>query len=355
VAEDTGQERTEQATPKRRDEARKRGQVARSMEVNSALMLLAGFGVLMIFRKHFTGRLMASTREILSRGYTYNLDFTGVQHLFLALIQDFFILILPLLAIMFIAGILVNLLQVGFLLTGEPISPKLNKINPAEGLKRIFSKRTLESLVRDIVKIGIVGWIGYSAVKSILEPTIQIADASVQQIFSYTGMTIFGIAMKILLGYAVIAILDYAFQRWDHERSLMMTRQEIREELKQTEGDPLLRARIRSVQRELARRRMMEEVPKADAVITNPTEIAVAISYRPGMAAPVVVAKGRRAIAEKIRQKAVEAGIPIVQNVLLAQALYKAVEIGRSIPAELYTAVAEVLAYVYRLKGKKIV
>jgi flagellar biosynthetic protein FlhB len=161
--------------------------------------------------------------------------------------------------------------------------------------------------------------------------------------------------MKILIGYAVIAILDYAFQRWDYERSLMMTRQEVREELKQTEGDPLLRARIRSVQRELARRRMMEEVPKAEVVVTNPTEIAVALSYKPGMGAPVVVAKGRRAIAEKIRQKAVEAGIPIVENILLAQALYKAVEIGRSIPAELYTAVAEVLAYVYRLKGKKII
>ncbi|MHB9030098.1 MAG: EscU/YscU/HrcU family type III secretion system export apparatus switch protein, partial [Candidatus Latescibacterota bacterium] len=175
MAEDAGQEKTEQATPKRREEARKRGQVARSVEVNSALMLLVGFGVLMIFRKHFTGRMMSSTREILSRGHTYQLDFTGVQHLFLALIQDFFILIMPLLAAMFIAGILVNVLQVGLLLTGEPISPKLNKISPAEGFKRIFSKRTLESLVRDIVKIIIVGWIGYSAVKSILAPTIQIA------------------------------------------------------------------------------------------------------------------------------------------------------------------------------------
>jgi len=182
-----------------------------------------------------------------------------------------------------------------------------------------------------------------------------VADSSVKQIFAFTGTAIFSISMKILIGYVVIAVLDYAFQRWDYEQSMMMTRQEVREELKQTEGDPLLRARIRSVQREMARRRMMAEVPKADVVVTNPTEIAVALSYTSNMAAPVVVAKGRNLIAEKIRSLAVEAGVPIVENVALAQALFKAVEIGHTIPAELYTAVAEVLAYVYRLKGKKVV
>ena len=161
--------------------------------------------------------------------------------------------------------------------------------------------------------------------------------------------------MKILIGYSVLAILDYAFQRWDYENSMKMTRQEVREELKQAEGDPLLRARIRSVQREMARRRMMEEVPKAEVVITNPTEIAVALSYESEMSAPVVVAKGRNLIAERIRKIAEEAGVPIVENVALAQALYKAVDIGHHITQELFTAVAEVLAYVYRLKGKKVV
>lgn len=355
MAEDPGQEKTEQATPKRREDARKRGQVARSMEVNSALMMLAGFSVLMLFREHFLNGLMSHTRRILSQSHTYHLDFAGTQQLFLALLRDFLFILFPVLVTMFVAGILVNLLQVGFLFTGEPITPKLQKISPGEGFKRIFSRRTLESLVRDILKIVIVGWIGYSAVKGVLNPTIQIADASIRQIMAYTGLTIFSIAMKILIGYAIIAILDYAFQRWDYERSLMMTRQEIREEFKQTEGDPLLRARIRTVQREIARRRMMEEVPKADVVVTNPTEIAVALSYKPGMTAPIVVAKGKRVIAEKIREKAIEAGIPIVQNILLAQALYKAVEVGHSIPGDLYTAVAEVLAYVYRIKRKKIV
>jgi len=160
--------------------------------------------------------------------------------------------------------------------------------------------------------------------------------------------------MKILLGYIILAILDYGFQRWDYEKSMMMTRQEVREELKQTEGDPMLKARVRAVQREIARRRMMDEVPKAEVVITNPTEIAIAIAYEQGMMAPIVVAKGKRVIAERIRAIAKENGVPIVENVILAQALFKAVEIGNSIPAELFTAVAEVLAYVYKLKGKKL-
>lgn len=355
MAEDTGQERTEQATQKRREEARNRGQVARSPELSSALLLLAGFATLMIFRGHFLGGITETIRHFLSETYTYHLSPAETHRLALTMLQRFGLIVLPLFVVLFVVGILVNIIQVGFTMSGEPIRPKMDKINPIEGFKRIFSRRTLESLIRDILKIVIVGWIGYSAVKSVLMPTIGVADATINQIVSYTGLTIFSISMKILIGYTIIAILDYAFQKWDFERSIMMTKQEVREEMKQTDGDPLVRSRLRSIHRQLARRRMMEEVPKATVVVTNPTEIAVALSYKLGMPAPVVVAKGRRIIAEKIREKAIESGIPIVQNILLAQALYKSVDIGKSIPSELYTAVAEVLAYVYRLKGKKIV
>lgn len=355
MAEETGQERTEQATQKRREETRQRGQVARSFEVNSAVILLAGFGVVMLFRRHFMNGLMQTTSHILSQSHTYHLTASTVQGLFLSIARDFFMLLLPLIVALMSAGVLVNILQIGFLFTGEPIRPKFDKINPIEGFKRIFSRRSLETLVRDIIKIIVVGWIGYAAVKGLMNDTMRIADATVQQIAAFTGMAVFWIAIKILIGYCVIAVFDYAFQRWDYEKSIMMTRQEVREELKQTEGDPLLRARIRSVQRELARRRMMEEVPKAAVVVTNPTEIAVALAYETGMTAPVVVAKGKRILAEKIRDIAVVAGVPIVENVLLAQTLYQAVDIGHPIPADLYTAVAEVLAYVYRLRGKKVV
>lgn len=354
MPEESGQEKTEQATQRRREETRNRGHVARSTEVNSAFMLLAGFTVLMSFRVY----ILAGMEDIIHGIFLLNPVLTitpsNMRILILSMLWKFFLILLPILAIMTLAGIFVNIVQIGFLFTGEPLQPKLEKINPVEGFKRIFSRRSLETLVRDIIKIVVVAWIGYVAVKGILPGIMQTADYSVGQIFKFTGSTVFSISMKILIGYVIIAILDYAFQRWDYERSIMMTRQEVREELKQTEGDPLLRARIRSVQREIARRRMMEEVPKAEVVITNPTEIAVALAYEPGMIAPKVVAKGRRLIAEKIRQIAEESGVPIVENVLLAQALFKAVEVGHTIPGDLYTAVAEVLAYVFKLKGKKV-
>ncbi len=178
--------------------------------------------------------------------------------MFQNLIRDFFFILMPIFIAMFVVGIVVNVLQVGFLFTGEPIQPKLSKINPVEGFKRLFSRRSVESLLRDIIKIIVVAWIGYAATKGLLNDVLGMADAAPGQIMSFTGMTVFNVAMKILIGYCVIALLDYAFQRWDYERSMMMTHQEIREELKQTDGDPLLRARIRSVQREIARRRMME-------------------------------------------------------------------------------------------------
>ncbi|MFC1606756.1 flagellar biosynthesis protein FlhB [Candidatus Latescibacterota bacterium] len=354
MAEDTGQEKTEQATQKRREETRKRGHVARSTEVNSAVILLTGFSVLLVFGTRMVRGIQDLIIGMMGQSYSFDLGLANVRGLFLNSISSFFMILLPVFVIMAAVGILVNVLQIGILFTGEPLMPKPEKINPIEGFKRIFSKRSVESLFRDVIKIVVVVWIGYRAVKSILVSAMEVSDASVQTIFSFAGYTVYSIALKIIMGYAVIALLDYAFQRWDYERSIRMTHQEIREELKQTEGDPLIRARIRSVQREMSRRRMMEEVPKAEVVITNPTRLAIALAYETGMTAPAVVAKGKNLIAEKIREAATKAGVPIVENVPLAQALFKAVNIGDPVPADLYTAVAEVLAYVYRLKGKQV-
>ena len=354
LAEDTGQEKTEQATQKRREETRNRGHVARSTEINSAFMLIAGFVSLFMFRKTFVDGIGKMISGMFMQSYSFNLGMSNVRGLFLNSIVSFLSIMFPMFIVMAVIGILVNILQVGFLFSGEPLLPKTEKINPFEGAKRIVSKRSFETLVRDIIKIIVVVLIGYSAVKGLLNNIMAVSDSSVTTIFSFTGHTVLSIVFKILIGYSVIAILDYAFQRWDYERSIMMTKQEIREEMKQQEGDPLLRARIRSVQREMSRQRMMEEVPKAEVVITNPTRLAIALAYDVDMTAPVVVAKGRNLIAEKIRDAAEKSGVPIVENVPLAQALFKAVEIGDPIPADLYTAVAEVLAYVYRLKGKQV-
>ncbi|MFC1538598.1 flagellar biosynthesis protein FlhB [Candidatus Latescibacterota bacterium] len=355
MAEETGQERTEQATEKRRRETRNRGQVARSMDLNSVVILAACFLTLMVFGNYFINGLGGNIRGFFNLSSSFNMSLANTRNLFFNVILRYFIIIMPIFVLIAIVGVLVNILQVGFLFTGEPLRPKLEKISPLEGFKRLFSKRSVETLLKDILKIIVVGWIGYTAIKGMMNDILNTAGFTAGQIITFTGMSVFKISMKILIGYGVLAILDYAFQRWDYENSMKMTRQEIREEMKQTEGDPLLRARVRSAQREMARRRMMAEVPKAEVVITNPTEIAVALSYEKAMIAPVVVAKGRRLLAEKIRSIAEESGVPIVENVFLAQALYKAVDVGQSIPGELYTAVAEVLAYVYQLKGKKVV
>ncbi|MFC1649929.1 flagellar biosynthesis protein FlhB [Candidatus Latescibacterota bacterium] len=355
MAEETGQEKTEQATEKRRRETRNRGQVARSMDLNSVVILVACFIILMVFSDHFINGLGENIRGFFNLSSSVTLSVVNTRNLFIIVMLRYFIIIMPVFIFLAIVGVLVNLLQVGFLFTGEPLIPKLEKISPLAGMKRLFSKRSVETLLKDVLKIIVVGWIGFSAIKGMMSDILNTAGFTAGQIISFTGNSVFNISMKILIGYAVLAILDYSFQRWDYEQSMMMTRQEIKEEMKQMEGDPLLRARVRSVQREMARRRMMEDVPEAEVVITNPTEIAVALSYEAGMPAPVVVAKGRRLIAERIRNIAKESGVPIVENVILAQALYKAVDVGQSIPADLFTAVAEVLAYVYQLKGKKVV
>ena len=354
MAEETGQERTEQATQRRREETRKRGQVARSLEVNAVAILLAGFLVLLGFWQYMLAEFQDVLRGFFTLGSSLDLTLETTRTLFMAVMLQFFSIMLPFFIIVMIMGILINIVQVGFLVTPEPLTPRLERISPLSGLKRLFSKRSLEMLLRDVVKIVVVGWIGYSAVKGMLADILGMTGANAEQIIVFTGKSVFSISIKILIGYLVLAILDYAFQRWDYETSMKMTRQEVREELRLTEGDPLLKARIRSVQREMARRRMMAQVPEAEVVVTNPTEIAVALKYEPGMPAPVVVAKGRRLLAERIRAIAVEHGIPIVENVTLAQALYRAVEIGRYIPENLFTAVAEVLAYVYQLKGKRV-
>ncbi|MFC1528875.1 flagellar biosynthesis protein FlhB, partial [Candidatus Latescibacterota bacterium] len=258
MAEDSGQEKTEQATDRRREETRRRGQVARSTEINSAAVLLAGFTVLLFFSGHFLREIENVITGIFNLIPAYTVTPSNINVLFLTLIGKYFFILLPIFIVLAMVSIIVNIIQVGVHITGEPLLPKLEKINPIEGFKRIFSRRSLETLIRDIVKIILVAWIGFSEINKIMPHIMEMPNYTVVQIFSFTGSSVFSIAMKILIGYVALAVLDYIFQRWDFERSIMMTRQEIREEMKQTEGDPLLKARIRSVQREIARRRMME-------------------------------------------------------------------------------------------------
>jgi len=347
---DTGQERTIPATPRRREEARRKGQVAKSREVNSALMLLAALAALMLLGPRLL-RGIGETFGLFIAAPTYQTLSGGeVVAVLLLMMERFFVILAPFLAVMVLVALLVNLLQVGFLLSGEAVTPKWNRIDSIAGLKLMVSKRSLVELVKSLLKIGVVGYVCFNTIRHAIPGLATLTDRGIGDIFVYLGDVGFKIGIRAGLVLILIAIIDYAFQRYEFEQSIKMTMQEFKQEMREMEGDPMVRARIRSIQREMAQRRMMEAVPEAEVVVTNPTHYAVAIKYvAEEMEAPEVVAKGQRLIAQKIREVAIEHGIPIVEDPPLAQSLFKSVEVGQFVPENLYRAVAEVLAYIYRL------
>jgi len=231
------------------------------------------------------------------------------------------------------------------------MTPKLSKLNPLQGIKKLFSLKSLNELVKSLVKVTIVGWVSVKTVMADLDSIPGLMQLGVYDILAFIGKVAFRIGLYTCLVLIVLAIFDYIFQRWQHEKGLKMSKQEVKDENKMTEGDPAVKARIRSIQREMAQRRMMEAVPEATVVITNPTHLAIALKFESDFHAPVLVAKGAGKLAERIREVARANDVPVVEQKPLARTLYKAVEIGDFIPAELYRAVAEILAYVYRIKG----
>ncbi len=345
------QERTERATPRKREEARKKGQVARSREVVSAAVLSACLICLYFQSSGAMERMMNMMRSSFRRSIAVTLSTDTVPALFAQTVLDMLILLGPLFLTVVLAGLASNTFQVGFQITAESVTPKLSKINPLEGFKRLFSLQSVMELVKSVMKLAIVGFVAYLAVRSELPHLIPLMDRSVPEILVFMGRVSFRILGTTCIILAFLAVLDYAYQRWELERTLRMSRQEIKDETKETEGDPLIKSRIRRIQQEMARKRMMAAVPKADVVITNPTHLAVAIRYDPErMAAPTVVAKGRGFLAATIRQVAERHGVPVVENKPVAQVLYKMVEVSGIIPENLYRAVAEILAFVYRLR-----
>ena len=348
---DEGQERTEQATPKRMEEAREKGRVAKSREVSSVAGLAA---CLIYFYFNATGLLekitgiMASTFRSAGR-VTISID--NVQSLLIGLLFKVFILLSPLFFVVFLVAVFINFIQVGALFSLSAIQPDLSKIDPLKGLERMFSLRSLVELVKNILKMLIIGFISYIVIKNEVKGFLPLAEQTVWEILMYLGKITFKILLTTCWVLILLAILDYVYQRWEHEKGLRMSRQEIKEEFKNSEGDPAIKARIKRLQREMSRKRMMAAVPKADVVITNPTHLAIALKYEQEKSiAPCVVAKGAGFIAEKIRAIAGENNIPVVENKPLAQVLYKMVQLDGLIPENLYRSVAEVLAYVYRLK-----
>jgi flagellar biosynthetic protein FlhB len=354
MADSPGQERTERATDKRRTEARKRGQVALSREIPSTLILAT---LLAVF--YFAGsRALADLIRIFS-GFFGQLNtlrlrtISDAGALAAEIFQSALWLLVPIFLPLLVAGLAGNIAQIGFEFHSEPLAPKLSKLNPLAGLKRICSLRGLVEMVKSLVKIAFVAAIAGSVMSGHLTELPTLVRRDLGGIWDFTHTAAFQLMFFVCLAMMVLAAADYIYQRWQHEQNLKMTKQEIKDERKQSEGDPQIKARIRSLQRQAAYHRMAAEVPRADVVITNPTHLAVALRFDPAeMAAPRVVAKGADYIAQRIRDIAREHGVPLVENKPLAQALYKGAELGDPIPVELYRAVAEVLAYVYRLKGK---
>ncbi|MCX7622806.1 MAG: flagellar biosynthesis protein FlhB [Thermomicrobium sp.] len=344
-------ERTERATPRRRQEARKRGQVPRSADLTSALALLAGA----FFLPWYAGSAAHTLWGYLQRSFTgpFPADLTAPDLVELAWTSGavFLRLTLPMLGLFALVGVGSTLLQAGFVLAPAVLKPDLRRIDPIAGFQRLFSRRGLFETGKALVKIAIVLAITYPLVRRDLPRYADLTGAEPMLIARAIGTTIRDLAVRIGVAYLAIALVDYGFQRWDLEQRLRMTRHELKEELRQTEGDPEIKARIRRLQRQYAMQRMMAQVPRATVVVTNPTHLAVALRYEPGtMRAPVVVAKGAGTVAERITALARQHTIPVLRNQPLAQALYRTVEVGQEIPVTLYEAVADIIAYVYRLR-----
>jgi flagellar biosynthetic protein FlhB len=348
---ENGQERTEQATPKRLDEARKKGQVPRSAELSTAAVCIAAAAAIYSLGRIAAGQFadlmqdslqIAPERAMAAESLWPAIRDTGARAI---------VIILPILGATFIAALVAPIAIGGWNFSTEALMPKFSRLNPASGLGRMFSSRGAVELGKGLAKVGVVALIGYVLLKGMTAQMMGLSSEPVNGAIGHSA-ALAGYALLILCcGLAVIAAVDVPFQLWQHAKELRMTREEVKEEFKESEGSPETRGRIREAQRALARGRQLQEVPTADVVITNPTHFAVALRYDDKkMRAPLVVAKGTDLLAAKIREVATEHGVAIVEAPPLARALYRSVELGREVPAALYVAVAQVLTYVYQLR-----
>ncbi len=346
-----GQEKSEQPTAKRLNEAKRKGQVARSKELNTMAITLIGVIFLATTSSQLGGGLqtLMKTSFTLSRDEIFDIG-TLFTHLSAAM-QDAFILLVPFFGLMIVVAIGSSIALGGFSISAEALTPKLSKLSPAKGLKRMFSAKALVELLKAMAKFVLIGGATAILLWNTLDSYLNLHGMEFQQALPKLGSLI-GWSVTLLASTLIlIAAIDVPFQLWEHKRQLKMTKQEIRDEMKETDGRPEVKSRIRNLQREMAQRRMMEEVPKADVIVTNPTHYAVALRYDQGsMSAPKVVAKGADLVAANIRRIGLESDVPIVESPVLARAIYFHSELNDAIPAGLFLAVAKLLAYVFQLR-----
>lgn len=351
-----GEEKTEKATQKRRDDERKKGNVFSSTDIVAAFFLLIVFYCMKILGPYMLKSLMnVVSGGIEKTGTILSVDKGILMNLFIDGAKAVILVGMPILIISAVATILITGVQTRFLFSKEALKPKFSKLNPLTGLKKMFSIRSLVEVAKGLLKMTVIAYVVYQELISRVKDLPLLLDMEPMQGMLYTADAVISVVTSIGMLFIVIGIGDYIYQWWDHEKNLKMSKQEIKEEFKQMEGDPQIKGKIKQRQREMSTKRMMQKVPEADVIIRNPTHYAVAIQYNPDKNnAPVVVAKGADEVAKRILKVAAEHEIPMTENKPLARALYDAVDLDREIPAEFYRAVAEVLAVVYELKNKKL-
>ncbi len=349
---DSFQEKTEQPTDKRLEDARNKGQVAQSKDLSSCFAIL----FISIFLYYSVSHGFSEMYKVyMNYVANINLD-VNISTIFEILsfgIFKWLWLVLPIFALLSAIAILGSVLQSGFMWSSESIKFDFEKLNPVEGIKKLFTKRSAVEVFKSLLKVILLAYISYSIIIKELPDLISLPSRDIKTIIEYLGKTSFRLALKVSIVLLFIAGLDFLFQKWQHKKDLMMTQQEVKEEYKDREGNPLIKSRIKSLQREMSRRRMIEDVKSADVIVTNPTTFAVALKYDPkNMSAPKVMAKGAGFIAQRIKEVAIQHGVPLRENKPLAQALFYSVKVGNSIPEKFYLIVAELLAQVYKMKNR---
>jgi flagellar biosynthesis protein FlhB len=349
-----GGDRTEPATPRRRQEARDQGNIARSADLSSAVMML---GALILMKWFGLGLIMALHTTMLEMLSAPALAETNPSKMSLQILHSLTILgiaLAPLLGGIVLIAVLINLLQVGFVLNGSRLAPNLAALNPFRGLSSILGRgKGAVSLLMNILKVILVGMVAYSAVWGRLGQIVSVQQLTFLQIFSLGAQFVYAIGIRVGILLLVLALIDYIYQRYRYEESLKMTKQEVKDEMRRMEGDPKVKGRRRQIALQRAMQKLKKDIPQADVVVTNPTHFAVALKYEQGkMRAPRLIAKGADFMAKRIRELAAEAGVPIVERAPLARAIYKMVDVGEEIPEQFYSAVAEILAYVYELNRR---
>ncbi|WP_368253191.1 fused FliR family export protein/FlhB family type III secretion system protein [Clostridium paraputrificum] len=348
------EEKTEEATPKKKSEARKKGQIARSKDVGLAITMVTCTLVILLLSGMIVGNLKDTMVYFLQSGMLQDINEMSIKSIVLTVLMKAGLCILPVVVPIMIAGIVASLMQTGFLLTGEPLKPKFSKLNPISGCKNMFSKKSFVDLLKNLAVVTVIGFIGFLYVRDNYDKILQISNTYLPSLGGQVQDLVVGIFFQVSVVLVIIAAADYFVQFKFHQKDLRMTKQEIKEEYKQMEGDPQIKSKIKQKQREMATRRMMASVADATVVITNPTHLSIALKYEEGNnEAPKVVAKGADLVALKIKEVAKENDVPIMENKPLARMIYEQVDIDREVPQEMYQAVAEILAMVYKLKNKK--